>query len=102
MPLTLDIVKIGNDGELKTEKLTTRGRAYSLQKVMDKLLLTQERAGYLRSAFPEDGDINVIRKELESKGEGFFTAKYNQNCKQPMPAYRDERIAQYYKCLITD
>ena len=73
VPITLDIVKIGNDGELKTEKLTTRGRAYSLQKVMDKLLLTQERAGYLRSAFPEDGDINVIRKELESKGEGFFS-----------------------------
>ena len=44
VPITLDIDKIGNDGELKTEKLTIRGRAYSLQKVIYTLLLTQERA----------------------------------------------------------
>ena len=59
------------EGNLKKEKLTTRGRAYSLQKIMDRLLTTQESAGYLRDAFPDDADFNDTRKYLEDKGKIF-------------------------------
>jgi hypothetical protein len=69
VPITLDCIRIGKDGNLVTHKITTRGRAYNLQAIMDRLLLSHEKAGYLRDPFPLDGDINTIKKDLESKGK---------------------------------
>ena len=84
----LDVIKIDKGGNLVTEKLTTQGRAYSLQKIMDRLLHTHEKAGYLRDPFPENGNITDIKKELEAKGE-YKTRRYNFYC---MIHYSDREI----------
>ena len=52
VPITLDVIKINKGGNLVRGKLTTRGRTYSLQKIMDRLLHIHEKAGYLCDPFP--------------------------------------------------
>ena len=52
VPITLDVIKINKGGNLVKGKLTTRGRTYSLQKIMDRLLHIHEKAGYLCDPFP--------------------------------------------------
>ena len=52
VPITLDVIKINKGGNLVKGKLTTRGRTYSLQKIMDRLLHIHEKARYLCDPFP--------------------------------------------------
>ena len=52
VPITLDVIKINKGGNLVKGKLTTRGRTYSLQKIMDRLLHIHEKAGNLCDPFP--------------------------------------------------
>ena len=74
VPITLDVIKINKGGNLVKGKLTTRGRTYSLQKIMDRLLHIHEKARYLC-----DPSHCWHKKELEAKGE-HKTRRYNFYC----------------------
>ena len=68
MQITLDCITIGKNGELVTDNITTRGRAYNLPAIMDRLLLSHIKVGYLKDLFPLNGNIYTVKKDLESKG----------------------------------
>lgn len=69
VPITLECLRIGMNGDLQPYSIETQGRAYKLQNILDKLLLEHEGKGYLRKLYAETADITTVKKELESKGE---------------------------------
>jgi hypothetical protein len=61
-------LKIGEGGELEKHSITTEGRAYGMQKILDKLLHQHLSLGLHRNYFNEADDIDEVIKQLRIKG----------------------------------
>lgn len=59
---------VNANGNLTTKIVTTHGRTFSLQKILDRTLLDQEEANMLRPPFPADGSLQQILKDLNANG----------------------------------
>ena len=58
VPITVECLKIGEGGELEKHSITTEGRAYSMQKILDKLLHQHLSLGLHRNHFNAADDID--------------------------------------------
>ena len=69
VPITLECLKINEKGELELQSITTHGRAFGLQRILDKLLRQHEEFGLHRQPYEENGDINAIKYQLRERGK---------------------------------
>ena len=68
MPITLRHRFITKDGSTETHDVVMHGRAFSLQKILDRTLCEQEAAGVLRPMYPESRNVEAALEDLRSKG----------------------------------
>lgn len=68
VPITLRYRSIGLDGIGVTKDAIMCGRAFSLQRVMDRSILDQEEAELLRAPYADNYNVNDALEELYGKG----------------------------------
>lgn len=72
VPITVQCKRLNSRGKIETRTMTMYGRAYTLQKIMDRTLVTHTQKGFMRKPYPADYNIVDAKQELKKKGLFLF------------------------------
>ena len=68
VPITVQCKRLNSKGRIETRTLTMYGRSYTLQKIMDRTLVSHTKEGFMRKPYPPDYSISDAKQELAEKG----------------------------------